>query len=75
MYDVHKVILDQSKEEYLDDLSLLQFLLPSGLVKEYDFSQHVASDIGTDQVYLLPDAIHTQDNLDSISHWINDNEK
>ena len=45
----------------------------AGLVTEYDFSQHVASDIGVDHAYLPPEAYPTQSNLDSITRWTSDN--
>ena len=64
---------EEDRFKYIDDLSLLQLVCLSGLVTEYDFTQHVASDIGTDQVYLPPDAYATQNNLESISNWTNEN--
>ena len=41
----------EDRFKYIDDLSLLQLVCLSGLLKDYDFFQHVASDIGTDQQY------------------------
>ena len=39
------VVSPQDRYKYIDDLSLLQLGCLSGLLMEYDFSQHVASDI------------------------------
>ena len=45
----------------------------SGLLVEYDFYEHVASDIGSDQKFLPPSSYCTQDNLNSISDWTDEN--
>ena len=59
--------------KYIDDLSVLQLLCLSGLLVEYDFRSHVASDIGIGQQFLPPDRFKTQDNLNEISKWTDDN--
>ena len=64
---------EDDRFKYIDDLSLLQLVCFAGLVTEYDFSQHVASDIGVDHAYLPSDAYPTQRHLDSISRWTSDN--
>jgi hypothetical protein len=71
--DSSDCVPEEDRFKYIDDLSLLQLVCLSGLVTEYDFSQHVASDIGTNQSYLPPDAYPTQDNLETISKWTSDN--
>ena len=43
------------------------------ILVEYDCYQHVPSDIGTDQLFLPPEAFQTQDNLNHISKWTEDN--
>ena len=45
----------------------------SNILTEYDFYQHVASDIATDSLYLPPDSYESQSTLNSISNWIKDN--
>ena len=55
--------------KYIDDLSVLQLLCLSGLLVEYDFRNHVASDIGVDQLFLPPDRFPTQNNLNEIASW------
>jgi hypothetical protein len=45
----------------------------SGLLVEYNFHHHVASDIGIDQQYLPADSYNTQDHLNFISNWTNEN--
>ena len=46
-------VVDRFK--YIDDLCVLQLILLSGLLMDYNFSQHVASDIGIDEQFLPPD--------------------
>ena len=40
---------------------------------DYDFSQHVASDIGIDEKFLPPESYSTQETLDTVSQWTQDN--
>ena len=63
----------EDRFKYIDDLSVLQLLCLSGLLVEYDFRSHVASDIGIGQQFLPPDTFKTQDNLSEISRWTDKN--
>ena len=49
--------------KYIDDLSLLQLVCLSGLLMDYNFYHHVASDKGIDQQYLPPESYPTQNTL------------
>ena len=40
--------------KYIDDLSVLQLVCLSGLLIEYDFQHHVASDVGIGDQFLPP---------------------
>ena len=44
------IVCPEDRLKYIDDLSVLQLVLLSGLLVEYNFVEHVASDIGTDQL-------------------------
>ena len=59
--------------KYIDDLSILQLLCLSGLLVEYDFHNHVASDVGTGQTFLPPDRFETQACINQISQWTTTN--
>ena len=59
--------------KYVDDLSILEIISLAGLLEEYNFYEHVASDVGCDQLYLPPDTFSTQGNLNSISEWTDRN--
>ena len=67
------IVPPDDRYKYIDDLSILQLVLLSGLVTEYNFIQHVASDIGIDDVFLPPSSYPTQDSLDWISNWTEEN--
>ena len=57
----------------MDDLSVLELVMLSGLVTEYNFKQHVASDIGIDELYVPASSLRTQDNLNTIADWTQTN--
>ena len=59
--------------KYIDDLSILQIVCLAGLVKQYNFHEHVASDVGINQVFLPPQTFETQEQLNTISRWTQDN--
>ena len=40
---------------------------------DYDFTQHVASDVGIDQQYLAPDRYSAQNTLNFVSNWTHEN--
>jgi hypothetical protein len=67
------VVPPEDRFKYIDDLSLLQLICFSGLLTEYNFLQHVASDIGIDEQYLPPSSYQTQDTLNHISSWTSAN--
>ena len=67
--DNANIVDSQDRFKYIDDLSILQIVTLAGLVKSYNFHEHVASDIGIDQVYLPASSYETQQQLDSISEW------
>ena len=45
-------IEEEDKYQYVDDLSLLELILLTDILMEYDFRTHVASDIGIDQRFV-----------------------
>ena len=59
--------------KFVDDLSVLELVMLAGLLTEYNFKQHVASDIGIDELYVPPSSIGTQDTLNKISDWTETN--
>ena len=63
----------EDRFKYIDDLSILQLICMSGLLIEYDFHEHVASDVGIDQKFLPAASYGIQDSLDQISTWTSEN--
>ena len=43
------VVNPEDRFKFIDDLSILQLIILSGLLTEYNFHEHIASDIGIDQ--------------------------
>ena len=66
-------ICPDDRYKYIDDLSILQLVCLSGLLTEYNFHDHVASDIGIGQTFLPANHFSMQDNLNTISTWTTDN--
>ena len=60
----------EDKLKFVDDLSTLEVinLILTGLAS-YNFKQHVASDIGVDQLFLPSDNIKSQTYLNKLSEW------
>ena len=67
------IVCPEDRFKYIDDLSVLHLVCLSGLLVEYDFTQHVASDVGVDQMFLPATNYGTQDTLNFISYWTVEN--
>ena len=59
--------------KYVDDLTILELVMLGMWLSEYNFKQHVASDIGIDEKFVAPENLTTQDNINSIADWTNTN--
>ena len=67
--DVARDVDSDMKYRYFDDLEILELVMVSGLLVDYNFWNHVASDIGIDQNYLESSEYKMQSVLDNISDW------
>ena len=67
------IVSADDRFKYIDDLTLLQLVCLSGLLTDYNFKEHVASDIGVGQSFLPADRFQTQDHLNYVSNWTNEN--
>ena len=63
----------EDRYKYIDDLTLVEMILLSSTLVEYDFQNHVASDIGTDHLFLPPETFASQQRLDNIVSWTDKN--
>ena len=64
---------NEDRYKYFDDLNILEFIVLTELLTQYDFKNHVASDIGIDHAYLPPENYDMQRNLSDISKWTKNN--
>ena len=67
------IVSPEDRFKYIDDLSVLQIVCLTGLLTDYNFHEHVASDIGLEEQFLPPDSNPAQTNLNFISNWTNEN--
>ena len=66
-------VSEDDKYQYIDDLNLLELIFMTNLLIEYDFSTHVASDVGIDQRFLPPSTTQTQTYNNGIAQWTREN--
>ena len=71
--DNAEIVQPEDRFKYVDDLSLLQLVLLSGLLVEYNFYAHVASDIPTDIKFLPSSTYNTQTHINNIVQWTEEN--
>jgi hypothetical protein len=71
--DVCSELGDEEKYKYFDDLSIVELVLLGGLLTQYNFQDHVASDISTEQLYLPPSTFKMQQSLDNVAKWTEEN--
>ena len=64
---------DDDKYKYVDDFSILEFVCLARLLCEYNFRLHVASDIAIDSYFLPPHRFKTEENLNKIGNWTQNN--
>ena len=64
-----KDVIKEDRFRYFDDLNILEFLILTDLLVQYEFKEHIPSDIGIDQQFLPPSSFKMQENLDKIKEW------
>ena len=60
--------------KYVDDLTVLELVLLTGLLTEYNFKQHIASDVGIDEFYVPATTLSTQNKINRIADWTTANQ-
>ena len=71
--DAASWVEDEDKYKYCDDLSILELIMVGDLLQEYDFTNHVASDVEVGQRFIQPSNLKTQQNLNQIAEWTTTN--
>ena len=64
---------DEDTFKYIDDVNLLEIVIMANILQEYDYLEHVPSDIGVDDKFLPPESFQMQEKLDSIYKWTEQN--
>jgi hypothetical protein len=64
---------EEDQYKYCDDLSILELVLVGEILTEYNFKEHVASDVGIDQKFLPPQQLRMQQHLNSVAEWTDNN--
>ena len=59
---------EEARFKGIDDLTILQLVCLTGLLSDYNIMQHVASDIGLDQIYAPSESYPMQDPFNNIAH-------
>ena len=68
-----EVRTSSDKFRYYDDLNMLEFLILTELLTEYDYLSHVPSDVLANEPYLSPDKGYMQTYLNEVSDWTDEN--
>ena len=64
-------VQEDDQYKFCDDLSILELLMLGDILTEYNFLEHMASDVGVDQRFLQTHG--TQVNFNKIALWTGDN--
>lgn len=65
---------EEDRFKYIDDLEILELVLLSGILEDYNEIAHVPSDIPLGHKFLPGSSTNTQSNLDNIARWTTDNQ-
>ena len=63
----------EDRFRYVDDLQILDLIMLTGILYDYDIYNHVASDIPLDHQFLNPADTQVQSQLDQLSLWTDQN--
>ena len=66
-------IEQEDRYKFCDDLSILELVLLGNMLTEYNFQEHVASDVGLGERFLPSQGLATQENLNKIALWTKEN--
>ena len=64
---------DEDQYKYCDDLTILELIALGGVLTDYNYKEHVPSDIACEQLYLNPTNLKTQQNLNELQNWTDSN--
>jgi Zn ribbon nucleic-acid-binding protein len=58
---------------YIDDLEILELIMMTGILQDYNVHSHVPSNVPVDYLFLPPERFQTQARLDQLAFWTEDN--
>jgi hypothetical protein len=64
---------EDDRFKYCDDVHMLELVMLGEVLMEYDFWEHVASDVGVDQMFIDPQACQTPQYLETVACWTEEN--
>ena len=67
-------VIEDDRFKYIDDLEILELVMLSGILEDYNTQAHVPSDIPLDHKFLPGSSTTTQINLDNIARWTTNNQ-
>ena len=65
-------ITNEDRYRYFDDIHILEFILLAEKLIQYDFTNHVASDISESKMFLPTESTKIQGHLNKLSEWTRD---
>ena len=66
-------ICEDDRFRYIDDLEILELIMMTGILIDYDVISHVPSDVPVDSQFLPASSFQTQTNLDLLATWTESN--
>ena len=67
--DNAEFVSQEDRYKFSDDLNILEVVMLGNILTEYDFSSHVAADIGLGVRFIPAQELETQENLLRIADW------
>ena len=66
-------ICEDDRFRYIDDLEILELIIMTGFLQDYNVQSHVPSDVPVDDLFLPPSSFQTQVKLDKLASWTQNN--
>ena len=71
--DAAEEIPEEDKLKYIDDLEIIELISIAGMLVDYDFYEHVASDVGVGQKFLPTNTFEMQNTVNNLAEWTETN--
>ena len=71
--DNAEFVSQEDRYKFSDDLNILEVVILGNILSEYDFSSHVAADVGLGERFIPAQELEIQENLNRIAVWTDSN--